>query len=449
MIANGSVSQPKSSATGPAILIPAVLAERRRPWFRRHLRVIPLVILAIALIVAGIATYRTLAAFDTVQSLSTPPAELSGAALGGDDELVIDTGPALEAVRLQGERERQQPESGNDIALVITQTADQQSTTPPRALSTEPAPAITDDPGTTTPSTFSGVTGSQPTSPPEATDDSQEQFTVPSTQTPTMGTDAAQSTVAAPVDTGGTTFLVMGVDAREGESIDIGVRPDALAVLHLDDSGSCRMLAIPRDSRATLPGYGSSKINHALAVGGIPYEIQVVEGYLGIQIDHYGLVDFAGITQIVDTVGGIDVDNPYAFTIGDQNFAAGPIQLDGNRALLYARYRGGADGDFGRIDKQQQVLRAVLGRARDVNLVALVPRSFSLLADHIRTDLGPTDIVDLGTDYLDTCTATSLETRTIAGEVAMLYDDLMQMQLSFVVSDETAIQESVDWLLGP
>jgi len=418
--------------------------RHRRPLYRRPLRVIPLAILAILLVAAGIVTYRTLAAFDTVQSLSTPPPEISGAALGGEDDLVIDTGPAQEAVRQQQERERQQPESGNDIALVDTETADQQSTDPAHARATEPAPARSSDPGTTTPSAFTGASGSQPAAPPQASDDSRAPFT----QTPPSEPDAAQSTVAPPVDTGGTTILVMGVDAREGESIDVGVRPDALAVLHLDDAGSCRMLAIPRDSRATLPGYGSSKINHALAVGGIPYEIQVVEGYLGIEIDHYGLVDFAGITQIVDTVGGIDVDNPTAFAIDDQAFAAGTIQLDGNRALLYARYRGGADGDFGRIAKQQQVLRAVLNRVRDVDLVALVPRSFSLLTDHIRTDLGPTDIVDLGTDYLDTCTSASLETRTIPGDVALLHDDLMQMQLSFVVSDPAAIQDSVDWLLG-
>ncbi|MEJ7902338.1 MAG: LCP family protein, partial [Thermomicrobiales bacterium] len=278
---------------------------------------------------------------------------------------------------------------------------------------------------------------------------SQPPVSVPPTQ---ESADTQPSPTESPLvpdlDTGGTTILLMGVDARDGESIDVGVRPDALAVLHLDDDGSCRMLAIPRDSRATLPGYGSSKINHALAVGGIPYELQVVETYLGIDIDHYGLVDFAGVTQIVDSVGGIEVNNPAAFTIGDQVFAAGPIHVDGERALLYSRYRGGADGDFGRINKQQQVLRAVLDRVASINLVSIVPSSFSLLADHIRTDFGPAGIVDLGTSYLDTCTATSLETRTIPGDVALLYDELMQMQLSFVVSIGDDIQNSVAWLLG-
>ena len=62
----------------------------------------------------------------------------------------------------------------------------------------------------------------------------------------------------------------MGVDAREGEAIDGQVRPDSLMVVHLNpQSSACRILSIPRDTRTELPGYGLTKINHALAVGGI------------------------------------------------------------------------------------------------------------------------------------------------------------------------------------
>ncbi len=69
------------------------------------------------------------------------------------------------------------------------------------------------------------------------------------------------------------TVLLMGVDARPGEAIDTDARPDALAVLHADRTrGTCRMLAVPRDTRIDLPGYGKSKANHALVLGGIPYQ---------------------------------------------------------------------------------------------------------------------------------------------------------------------------------
>ena len=114
----------------------------------------------------------------------------------------------------------------------------------------------------------------------------------------------------APVSAGSLTVLVMGVDARPGQPIDIQVRADALSVVHIDpETGICRMLSIPRDTRVMLPGYGYSKVNHALAIGGVPYQQLVVGQYLGIEIDHYGLIDFAGMAELVDAVGGVTVEN--------------------------------------------------------------------------------------------------------------------------------------------
>ncbi len=442
MIVNDPVTN-QHGAPRPAVASrpeDASLLQRPR-WFRRPSRLIPLGLLIVVLVSAAVVGYRTMAAFDTVQALSTPPPEVSGALLGGGDDMMIDTGPAQEAVRQRQQQDQGQGQTAHQSPIESGVAAREVEST--AAASPVFAPGETGETGEahSTSGYVADEARLQPTSAPHmaAPGTSPEQFDPATAPSAPVG-DAGRN--------GGSTFLLMGVDARTGEAIDVGVRPDALAVLHLDNDGSCRMLAIPRDSRATLPGYGTSKINHALAVGGIPYEIQVVEEYLGIEIDHYGLVDFAGITQIVDSVGGIEVDNPDAFAVGDQTFAAGPIALDGERALAYARYRGGSDGDFGRIEKQQQVMRAVLDRATDVNLVTFVPSSFSLLADHIRTDVGPTTIVDLGADYLDTCTASSLETRTIPGDVATLHDDLLQAPLSFVVSDATAIRDSVDWLYG-
>ncbi len=256
----------------------------------------------------------------------------------------------------------------------------------------------------------------------------------------------AESDVA---DSDGVNILLMGVDARDTDTIDIGVRPDSLAVLNLnEENGACRILAIPRDSRVNLPGYGASKVNHALAVGGIPYEILVVEDYLDIEIDHYALVDFSGLVQVVDALDGITVNNPEAFTLGDTSFAAGEIDLDGEEALAYSRFRGGSEGDFGRISRQQQVIRGLMDEVYDVNLVRVVPNMFSILSDHFRTGFGPTDLIGLADDYRTSCTSTTIETRTIAGEVATAHDDLMQMDLSFVISDPAIVRDDVDWLLG-
>ena len=84
----------------------------------------------------------------------------------------------------------------------------------------------------------------------------------------------------------------------------------------------------------------------------------------------------------------------------------------------------------------------------DVNLVRVVPNMFSILSDHFRTGFGPTDLIGLADDYRTSCTSTTIETRTIAGEVATAHDDLMQMDLSFVISDPAIVRDDVDWLLG-
>ena len=76
-----------------------------------------------------------------------------------------------------------------------------------------------------------------------------------------------------------------------------------------------------------------TRISHGLAVGGIPYQQQVIESYLGIDIDHYILVDFSGLTQIVEATDVVTVDNPEAFTSESESFPAGVIELDGERAL--------------------------------------------------------------------------------------------------------------------
>jgi LCP family protein required for cell wall assembly len=241
---------------------------------------------------------------------------------------------------------------------------------------------------------------------------------------------------------------MMGVDARPGEVIDVGVRPDSLFVVYLDGSnGSCRVLSIPRDTRTTLPGYGQSKINHALAVGGVPYETLVVENLLGIELQHYGLIDFAGVEGLVDGVGGITVNNDYAFSAGGHDYPLGMLELDGDEALAYARYRGGPDGDFGRQERQQAVVRAILTQGADLNAVTAIPSLLDSVGDHVRTDMGPDGMVDIAQDFRSTCTGDTLETERIEGTVAWAYDDLMQMELSFVLMDQREIEQKVGWLL--
>jgi LCP family protein required for cell wall assembly len=245
------------------------------------------------------------------------------------------------------------------------------------------------------------------------------------------------------------TILIMGVDARPGSAIDIGVRPDALMILRLDPAtGTCKGLAIPRDSLAELPGYGETKINHALMLGGIPYEELVVELYLGIDIDHYALIDFTGFQDLVDAVGGITITVPE--NLASPAVPAGTHTIDGETALRHARYRGGTDGDFGRIQRQQEIMRALIASAGGKDLLTEANRLLPPLQDHVRTDLSLEQLVSLAKYYQSNCSATGMTLDTIPGDVVYgpIIDPLFGLPLSYVVSDPKDVQTKVDQLMG-
>ena len=254
--------------------------------------------------------------------------------------------------------------------------------------------------------------------------------------------------VADPGD-GSVTMLLMGVDAREGESIDIGVRPDSLSVLHINpDAGTCRVISIPRDTRTDLPGYGQSKINHALSVGGIDYQTLVTQNLLGVKIDHYALVDFAGVVGTVDALGGVDVNNQTAFEIDGVSFPAGPQHLNGEQALLYSRFRGDSEGDFGRQRRQQEVITGMLQKADGLDAARAIPSMLGSIDGHFKTDLSITSLIGMAGKYRDYCTADRVESDGLEGSVGNDFDEMMQQELSFVHVSQEEIDAKVAWLLG-
>jgi LCP family protein required for cell wall assembly len=249
------------------------------------------------------------------------------------------------------------------------------------------------------------------------------------------------------------TILIMGVDARPGAPIDIGVRPDALMVLYLNPTtGACRGLAVPRDSLVNLPGYGETKINHALMLAGIPYQQLVVEGFLGIDIDHYALVDFAGFKELVDAVGGVTVNVPSDLTDGGTTlFTAGTQTFTGDQALAYARYRGEADVDVGRVRRQQQIIRGLIQVAAGRNLASDVNELLPALSGHVRTDLQPDELIALADQYKSSCSDSQLELDTLQGDLYSpeTLDPLYQQKFQYVKIDPAILQEKVAALTRP
>ncbi|HMJ73440.1 MAG TPA: LCP family protein [Solirubrobacterales bacterium] len=174
---------------------------------------------------------------------------------------------------------------------------------------------------------------------------------------------------------GAQTILVLGTDARPPDTKEPGAAPsqecfeqqahgdsphgncsqgefraDTLMLIRAG-GGAFRKLSIPRDSYAEIPGQSPQKINAAYAFGGAKAQIEAVEDFLGIEVDHVAIVDFTGFEDLIDAVGGVKVDVPHKLCAdiaggaggGQGGFTLrlgkGENTLDGEKALIYSRIR--------------------------------------------------------------------------------------------------------------
>ncbi|MGH2758914.1 MAG: LCP family protein [Actinomycetota bacterium] len=160
--------------------------------------------------------------------------------------------------------------------------------------------------------------------------------------------------------------LVIGSDVREGDPS--GGRADSLHLVALDpNAGRGTIIGIPRDSYVPIPGLGSSKINAALARGGPERMVQTVSQLAGVPIHYWAVTEFSRFRQLVDAVGGVDVDVPYAMAdpASGAFFDPGRRRMNGAEALAFSRNRKTVPGgDFGRSLNQGRVLLASLSQFR-------------------------------------------------------------------------------------
>jgi LCP family protein required for cell wall assembly len=198
-------------------------------------------------------------------------------------------------------------------------------------------------------------------------------------------------------------FLLVGSDTRDGlsqqelhrvgtQEVD-GQRTDTIILVHVSPRNKkAVMVSIPRDLKVDIPGHGTNKINAAYAFGGPALLVKTVERNLGIPVNHYAEVDFAGFLKVVDAVGGVRLCNQTGHPLDDNfanlHMAPGCHDVNGVQALAFVRARH-IDSDFGRIGRQQQFLRAVMGKVSSAGNLVNLPRLVSIaniVSDHMKTD---------------------------------------------------------------
>jgi polyisoprenyl-teichoic acid--peptidoglycan teichoic acid transferase len=212
------------------------------------------------------------------------------------------------------------------------------------------------------------------------------------------------------------TILVIGSDhsthpTRRGNRL-----ADTIMLIRTDpEHHTMSYLSIPRDLEVDVPGYGHEKINSTLPLGGPQLAIRTVREAFGFEINHIILLDMTSFKDVIDALGGIDVDVrspavtkyecPYPSAErcrrwGGWRFGRGIQHMDGKRARIYARLRQNdlnpGEGDLNRTGRQQQVLQATLGKMVGAGTFIRLPFVGDELVSPLTTDLSTPQVFQLG-----------------------------------------------------
>lgn len=193
----------------------------------------------------------------------------------------------------------------------------------------------------------------------------------------------------------GTNILLLGSDTRTGADAALvsGSRADTIMLMHIPADGKgVYIISIMRDTWVNIPGYGPAKINAALNYGGISLQVATVENLVGVKIDHVAEIEFEGFKSLVNAIGGVDVQVPFAFTSNVWTFTPGLMHLNGSGALSFVRERYSfADGDYQRVRNQRAFLRGLYSTMKAkgaLSNVASFQSSIESLTDYMRVDQG-------------------------------------------------------------
>lgn len=237
-------------------------------------------------------------------------------------------------------------------------------------------------------------------------------------------------------------ILILGVDDSEkrGQGAD-NSRTDALMLATLNNkTKTVKLVSIPRDSYVYIPHIGyNDKINHAHARGGTLASIETVEELFDIPIDYYLRVNFNAFIDIVDALGGIEAEVPYAMLEKDEfdrntvNLQPGLQTLGGREALALARTRK-QDNDIERGKRQQEIIQAIASKASSFTSISKYDDILAAVGNNMKTDMTFTEMKSFFS-YLSNGMP-RIDTLTLEG-----YDD-MSTGVYYYKLDEEALEET-------
>lgn len=240
-------------------------------------------------------------------------------------------------------------------------------------------------------------------------------------------------------------MILIGTDEAEDSTEDMH-RSDTNIVVRIDPAkNQATMVSIPRDTKIDIDGYGTNKFNAAYAYGGAAGTIREANQLLGIEISHYAEVNFGKLKELVDAVGGVDVEVTERVDDPDADgttahpewprviIEEGEQHLDGNQALVFARSRAYPDGDFTRTANQRKLIMAIVNKVLALNTAELLG-AVQAAANCVTTDLAVGDIAALAQQFQDDGDLT-IYSAMVPSTTAMIGD------VSYVINDPVATKE--------
>jgi LCP family protein required for cell wall assembly len=213
-------------------------------------------------------------------------------------------------------------------------------------------------------------------------------------------------------------ILLLGLDAGTiGASEEHNRhRSDTMMVFSIDrDKKDIKVLSIPRDTRVKIPGVGVEKINAAMAFGGPDLAVKTVKDFLGIPIHNYVVVNYKGFKEIVDALGGVEINIEKPMKYDDNagnlhiDLKPGLQVLNGDKAEQFVRFRHYPGGDLDRVKAQQKFIEAVGKTILKPSTLLKLPKIINTVQENVETDIGPLEIAGLanfarqvGTDNIKT-----------------------------------------------
>lgn len=197
--------------------------------------------------------------------------------------------------------------------------------------------------------------------------------------------------------------LLMGIDNGDlGRGVEDGRSDTTMVVTINPKEKKSTMISLSRDIYTELVGNGTNdKLNHAYAYGQEKMMMDTVEGLLDIPIDHYVCINMKGLKDLINAVGGIEVNNPMEFTLDGITVPAGNIELDAETGLAYARMRKeDPEGDIGRQKRQREVVEKVVKKMISINGITQYRKILDAVKDNVKTDLTWDDMMDIQAKYL-------------------------------------------------